>query len=472
VLSKITNTIKDGSLGASSASSSAVFAVIGVSSIVPADIVGLSDPAKIGDKFGDGPLRDFLAGAFSLSAPTAYCKALAGTKDGTVSSITSVKSSTGAVAVSGKPRNEYDVVVSIVESGALNEGVFNVSVDGVSGGKVTIPAAPGTYDIPGTGLTLTFTPGSPTGGAKAFVAGDTYSFDTTAPEASNAEILAAVDAVLAAKLSISAIYIAGVSASPLWAALAAKMIEQEAKNKFLFCYCQARGPAADETEDAWVGALCGTERGSTLSTRVGVVAGWIRESDSFNGQLDERGALGKYAGRLAAIAVQNNPDWVGLGSIPGAEEILPVGLSDANIDRLQTAGYVACRRYNEIEGIYFAAGRLLSAETSDYKTIANRRVMDEACRKVVEKQISFLNSDVGLASDGSPEGLAMFKAQCTAPLREMEIAKKISDYEFVIPDGQAILTDETLRTKVRIVPRGKMSYIENEISYKNPAIEE
>ncbi len=31
---------------------------------------------------------------------------------------------------------------------------------------------------------------------------------------------------------------------------------------------------------------------------------------------------------------------------------------------------------------------------------------------------------------------------------------------------------DTLKTKVRIVPRGKISYIENEISFYNPATEE
>ena len=472
MLSKITNTIKDGSLGASSASSSAAFAVVGVAGVVPAGIVGISDPSTIEDKFGDGPLRDFLAGAFSVAAPTVYCKAVAGSQAGTVGAVTAQKTSSGTITAAGGPRNEYDIAVEIVESGALNAGVFRITKDGVAGDKITIPAAPGTYVIPGTGVTLTFVPGVPANGAFAFVAGDTYTLKTTAPEATNEEILAAVDAVLAAKLSISAIYIAGVSASPLWAAMASKMAAQEAKNNFLFCYCQARGPAAAESQDDWTGALCTTERGNTISPRVGVVAAWIEESDAFNGQVDERGALGKYAGRLAAIDVQNHPDWVGLGALPGVEDILPTGLTDANIDRLQTAGYVAVRRYNEVTGVYFAAGRLLTAETSDFKTIANRRVMDEACRKVVEKQVSFLNADVGLAADGSPEGLAMFKAMCSAPLRDMKSAGTISDFEFKVPDGQNILSTETIRTKVRIVPRGKMSFIENEISFKNPTIEE
>jgi hypothetical protein len=40
----------------------------------------------------------------------------------------------------------------------------------------------------------------------------------------------------------------------------------------------------------------------------------------------------------------------------------------------------------------------------------------------------------------------------------------------IVPPGQNILADKKLRTKVRIVPLGKMSYIENEIAYMNPAL--
>jgi hypothetical protein len=48
--------------------------------------------------------------------------------------------------------------------------------------------------------------------------------------------------------------------------------------------------------------------------------------------------------------------------------------------------------------------------------------------------------------------------------------KQISDGYIAIPEGQNILSTKTLRTKIRIVPLGKMSYIENEIAYSNPAL--
>jgi hypothetical protein len=68
---------------------------------------------------------------------------------------------TGTLAVSGSPRNEYDVCVDIVSGGSLNEGTFRVNVDGSAGKVTTIPD--------GTGLTLQFTPGE-----SGFAAGDSF----------------------------------------------------------------------------------------------------------------------------------------------------------------------------------------------------------------------------------------------------------------------------------------------------------
>jgi hypothetical protein len=80
-------------------------------------------------------------------------------------------------------------------------------------------------------------------------------------------------------------------------------------------------------------------------------------------------------------------------------------------------------------------------------------------------------SETGVGADGSPEVLEMFVAQSEIPLRIMNTNREISDV--VIPEGQNILSDSTLRTKIRIVivPLEKMSYIENEIPYSNPALE-
>jgi hypothetical protein len=465
-LPNVKNTIKDGAMGVSGADATGNFAAIGVAAIPSNGILTFVDPADVEAKIGDGPLRDLIVSALSLAKVTVSAIALAGTVPGTVSAVTSgaENTGTGTLTVSGVPRNEYDVKVDIVSTGGLNEAAFRVSVDGLAGKIITVPDD-GRYEIPVTGLTLQFAPG-----VSGFNEGDSFSFASTAPAATNGEMLEAVDKVLDAKLDIEWIAVAGISASPLWAALAVKADGAEAAYQYLFFIAAARNKANTENVDQYVNALTGSERGVTASTRLQVVAGWIEEADA-NGQTDERNAIGVYCGMLASRKVHQGPDAVRDGSVKAAAAIKPDGLNDGHIEALKNAGYVTVRKITGLTGIYITSGQMMSEAGSDYSLVERRRVMDKACRQIRAAQLFYLNDTVGVGADGSPEGLEMFVAQSESPLRIMKTNGEISSGYVVIPEGQNILSTSTLRTKIRIVPLGKMSYIENEIAYSNPALE-
>jgi hypothetical protein len=149
---------------------------------------------------------------------------------------------------------------------------------------------------------------------------------------------------------------------------------------------------------------------------------------------------------------------------------MPKGINDGHIETLKNSGYVTARKIIGLNGIYITSGQMASESGSDYDLVERRRVMDKACREIRVAQLPHLNDNVGVGADGSPEGLQMFIAQGEAPLRTMITNKQISDGYIAIPEGQNILSTKTLRTKIRIVPLGKMSYIENEIAYSNPAL--
>ena len=317
-LPDVKNTIKDGAMGVQGADAAGNFAAIGVASIPSNGILTFVDTADVEAKIGDGPLRDLIVSALSIAKVTVSAIALEGTVPGSASAVTAdaENTGTGTVTVSGSPRNEYDVKVDIVSSGGLNEAAFRVTVDGLAGKIITVPD-PGQYAIPVTGLTLQFVPGD-----GDFKEGDTFSFSATAPSATNGEVLAAIETVLEAKLDIEWIAIAGISAAPLWAALAVKADGAEAVYQYLFFVAAARGKGTAETVDEYVNALTGTERGVTTSTRLQVVAGWIEEADA-NGQVDERNAIGVYCGTLASRKVHQGPDATRYGSVKAATAIKP-----------------------------------------------------------------------------------------------------------------------------------------------------
>ena len=462
----IKNDILDGAMGVQGAQADGRFAAIGVAEKHGQGILTFTDSDQVEKAIGDGPLRDLLVSTFSISKTAVSVIVLEGTIPGTVSAVTPSTENKGAgsITVSGSPRNEYDISVGIEGSGGLNEATFRITIDSLPGKRITVPDGDGKYEIPGTGLTLQFNPD-----ASGFAEGDVFSFSATAPSATNGEVLIAIDKILEAKLPIEFIAVAGVSASPLWAALATKAIGAAEMYQYLFFVAQARYLNSGETLDAWANALCGKERGSVASTRLQVCAGWIEEADA-NGQIDVRGLIGTYCGTLAARKVQDGPDAVKFGGIAAATALMPEEINDGHIENLKNAGYVTARKYVGLKGIYITSGQMMSEEGSDYDLVERRRVMDKACRNLYIAQLPAVNDTVTVGKDGSPEGIEMFVAKSQAPLETMKTNREISDGYVIVPPGQNILADKKLRTKVRIVPLGKMSYIENEIAYMNPAL--
>jgi hypothetical protein len=467
VLPGIKNEIKDFAMGVQGAQADGRFAAIGVAEKKHGEgILTFNDPAQVEPAIGDGPLRDLLVSALSIARTAVSVIVLEGSIPGTVSAVEpgAGNQGSGSIAVTGSPRNEYDIRLAIETGGGLNEATFRLTIDGLPGKQITVPDDDAKYAIPGTGLTVQFVPG-----ANGFVEGDTFSFTATEPKATNGDVLKAAGEIFEAKLSIEFIAIAGISSAPLWAALATKANEASEIYQYLFFVAQSRYLSAGETVDQWKNLLCGAERGNTGSTRLQVCAAWIDEADA-NGQVDVRGAIGTYCGTLAARKVQDGPDAVKFGGITAAVSIKPDGLNDGHIEDLKNAGYVTVRKYVGRKGIFFTSGQMMSEEGSDFDMVERRRVMDKACRNLYIAQLPAINDTVKIGKDGSPEGLEMFVAKSEQPLEIMKTNREISDGYVFIPPGQNILADKKLRTKVRIVPLGKMSYIENEIAYMNPAL--
>ncbi len=466
----VKNSILDGALGAQGPAATGIFGAVGVASIPNAGILILTDPSDAAEKLGDGPLRDLVVSALAVAATTCYVVPLAGSVAGVVSAIAKAAASTGVgtLAAAGSPRNAYDVAVKIEGAGGLNEAIFRYEIDGVLSKQITVPLD-GEYEIPDTGLTLTFSAGAPAEGEESFEVGDEFTFSTTAPAASNTEILAGVDRLLESAYAFEWISIAGITDSAMWAALAVKAAGAEAVYRYIHFKAQARYLADAETIDEWVAALTGDERGLTVGGRVQVYAAWIEESDPM-GAVDRRGAIGLGSGMSARRNVHEPVDALKYGGVSGVNKLLPVGINGGHIDALDNAGYVTMTTYVGRTGAYITHGRMFAEETSDYQLEERRRVMDLACARVRSAQMNFLNDTITIAADGSMEGIKMFHAISEQPLKDMAAAGIISSGEVIIDENQNILSTETVLTRVRIVPLGKMSYIENTISFHNPAI--
>lgn len=457
----VDNKILDGALGVLPSPATGIFGAIGVCAVPTDGIIILTSPQDAKDKLVDGPLCDVVVQALSMASTTVYALGLEGTTAGTIGTVEHTGSGKATVVASGSPRNDYDVIISIEGSGALNIATAKISVDGIEQKAFTIPLN-GKYSVPNTGIELTFS-----SEAGDFVSGDKYVFSTTSPKATNAEILAAVDKLLDSSYDYEWIAVAGVSDATLWAALDTKATLAKNNYRYIHFKCQARYLDEGETVDAWVEALTGDERGTTVGGRVQVCAGWVKCSDPY-GAVDIRGALGWSCGMSAQKDVSEPVDHVGSSALSGILSLMPEGLNDGHINALDNAGYLTLCTYIGLTGCYITHGRMFAESTSDFGLEERRRVMDLACKNVRIAQLSYINSTVSIGADGSVEGLDMFRAITEQVLERMVKSGQISRYEVEIDDDQDLLSTETLVTRIRIVPLGKMSYIENVISYSNP----
>lgn len=207
-------TILDGALGILPPSIDQAHLKLGVCNAGATNTVqAFADVTAMRTALGNGPLVEALAS--SLVTPTQgqapnpiYAMRIATTAVGAAGSVTTTRvgTSTGTVVTTGSsPLDSYEVRVRIATAGVRGVGTYQLSYDGglTYGAATTIPTG-GTSADSATGVTLVFDTGT-------FDAGDLFSFATTEPQPTAAEIATALDAALASATEYSFVHLVGVA---------------------------------------------------------------------------------------------------------------------------------------------------------------------------------------------------------------------------------------------------------------------
>lgn len=473
-LPNVNHNIQDGALGLSVNDISGLHVKTGISSKGETNKIltfTSDDKGAVLETLGTGPLVNAIFDSFSEGTSTVYVvKAEIGTA-GQIDAVESDADNQGLsdITASGTPLDSYEVIVEIIDGGGLNEATFKISLDGgdTYSLKLTVPTE-GDYEIPDTGITITFPEDAETP-ADSYKAGDKFTFDTTAPSPSVETVGNAIDVVLNSNYEFEFIHVVGESDSAMWAALDAKAGEAEANYRYIHIICEAPGPADGEDVDTWVNSLL-TEAESFASTRVSPVAGRLELSDPNTGNIIERNGGGKYAGRVSSIHVGRSPGRVKDGSISGAVELRPKGINSGHIESLDKAGFVTFRQYEGLKGIYITNGRIMAPEGSDYSYVELRRPMDKACRNTRKKALLYAQDEVEVSEEGEIVSLSNFEAHVLQAIEDMVDSdpKEISDGRINIPKDQNIISTSELKGQIRIIPLGIMREITFDIAYENP----
>ncbi|MEM9423165.1 MAG: DUF2586 family protein [Spirochaetota bacterium] len=469
ILNDVDFTVRDGALGRA-LGGDGTLALIGVGSIAQSEVVSLGGFDDVKKKIGYGPLRDFLVDFFSETRAAVSALVLPASTVGTVGSVTAASgnSGVGGLAASGAAHNAHKILVEITEKGGLNGAAFRLKVDGLLGEVLTVPQN-GSYREPISGVSFSFSAGSPTGAQVSFAKGDSWSLETTAPKASNAQILAGLDKLKHQSGIFRHIAVVGVTDKAFWAAFAQKLEEFSLSHKWTWGSVQARYKASsDSSTDAYVNALAGLERGSTESKRLMICGSWYEGADS-EGFTDVRPMHGKLLGRIFAVGVATSPGWVALGAAKGMEKISPFDVNEAQVKKLTDAGYATLRCYDGLRGVYFYDSFLAVKPSSDFATSTRIEVLNKAMRLVRTAQLPYLRRGFDVLPDGRVPELSLIKSAAELALDKMVQGKEISGYEIILADTQNILATEKVKETIKIVPRGQVNAIEGVVEFANPA---
>ena len=422
------------------------------------DVVALSDIEEVASQLGTGELADFVADALGAGAPMVFaCKAES--VNGANGSVSETKTGDGTVVPSGVPLDIYDVVIEILTDGVLNVATFRYSLDGGETWSTTqtVPTD-GVFAIPDTGITATFAC------SEGFDDGDEYSWSTTQTGMTTATLSAGLEVLraLGSGYRFGLVGVAGETGSTAWTAIDGKARLFAADHKYVRFITEAPAPNDGESVADWV-AACLAEADGFASDFVGPVAARGSIVDQLTGEFVERNLAGIYAGWLCSLPkVNTSPAEVALGGVPNIDELAPEGITDAQIAQLDAAGFTTFRRITDVAGYYVTNGRLMSAETSDFRYIENGRTMDKACR---EARVAGIRLMMGDADD---KGVKALLTVMKVPLRRMRGKGECVDFDLSLPAGQDVLGTGDITVKTRIQPTPKMRSITNDIGFHNP----
>lgn len=449
MISRVEVEVKDGGSGIGEQRISGVHAKVGISSKVtdPVEIRNTMDTDQIRELLGQSPLADACMDSIDGGAQQMYCYPVTATTGGKPSEVTHNGTGKVTVTVSGTGINAYDVIVRIVDGGATNEATFTTSTDGGNSvsEEMTVPLA-GTYEIPDTGLTLTFEAAS----ENKFVAGDTYAFTVAAPTTSNESILSAVERVYKSHANIEAVHIVGTTNKDLWASLEALAQAQETDaGRPLLIVCEQRAAGKDEAAADYVEAIEADCK--SAGRHVAVVQTWARFK-GMDGRVRVTNMAAYIMGMIAQAKESTSIAYVRDFAISESKvlELVPNGIEDM-YEELDAARYIALRRYPGRDAWYLASSNTCAPESSDFATIEHARVMYRLVREVYKRATEWLKADFD-ASEIETEA-APVQADLNIPVEDAIKDQIISSGQAVLLDPESLLTAQKIPVRVSYKPR-------------------
>lgn len=463
-------TFPEDGLGIAPQNPANIFAVFGASSAgtvaTPTSIGG--QPSNVVSGFGYGPAPSLAAALIQSGASVVFVKVTH--TNGTVGTVTD-NSTVGlsVMTVTGNPFDRYDVVVTVTRSGTAGsdpEPGFTVSLDGglTVSGEIRMPTSRVYSGLAATtGLTLNFT-------AATMVAGESYTFSTTAPTVSAANVATAIAALKTSQLEFSMGYVCGGQAKAGVSTIADAVATLLPKKKFCRFFCEAVDADSGDSEATWMSEISADFAGFESSLMV-VAAGYISIRDLLTGASLWRSVGHLAAVRAAMVPVSRDLAKVSDGSLrpyKGASAVnftAPTGRfvhDEELVPGLNAERFLTIRSLVGYNGAYITNPNLMSGPTSDYDLLQFGRIADAVARNTntfFTGQLSrdlLLNPTTGKILEKEAKSL---EAGNDSANRELVDNQEVSALRTTVSRADNITTTRTLTVSVACVPKGYLKTI-------------
>jgi hypothetical protein len=464
-LPDVTVTVRDGALGLVNPALNGQLAVIGVASAGTGNTpVGIGDIQTLVSTFTSGPLVELGAHALQVGGGPILAMRVTAAGVGTNGSVTNSGTGTSVLTPSSTPPDSADVQVKIIAGATgptAGTATFQVSMDGgrTFGATTALPVS-GAYVLP-NGVTATW-------GTGTLVVGDIYSFHETAPAFTNTELATAMDALLADPSTWFAVAVAGIPAdASTWAAMVSTLdskMEGAASSyaRYAFAFLQA----PDLSDSALI-----TAAATVTSKRVSSPAGFENLTSALSGNAYKRPVLWSAAARCAAVRPSEDPGRVASGPLSGVQAIVRDEFRTPGLDN---ARFLTAQTRVGLNGFYISQGKMLAPLNSDYSYIPNRRVMDISTATARTVLQNYINESLRVdATTGAilEQDARVVENRVTQAIRSVVVQPgDASDCTVVVDRSINLLSTQSLKATVRILPLGYSRYITLDIGLTNPAL--
>ncbi|PYG86736.1 uncharacterized protein DUF2586 [Ruminiclostridium sufflavum DSM 19573] len=474
MLRDVNTTITDGILGLATDKGDGIHLKIGVSPIesdTPIVITGNMTALKIKGILGFSPLADKVMDSVENGSSRIYCLPVKASTAGTRGTVEKTGTGSGTLTANGNPYNAFNVIIKITGQGRRNTALFVYSIDGgySYSDEMTVPLT-GEYEIPLTGLTVTFAEGAEPNVETSFLLGDEFKFNTTAPTMTNADVLAAIDKLKHFNDYYEIVHIVGESQKALWSAVSEQQIILASQyHKPLFFVLEGYAPDADETAAEYAQRL-EADKKDIKNTDIQVVAArsLYIGMDGITREINNAGIVcGLYSKTAVHQSIGKTRDTAGMGiGKTKMLELRPSGIEEF-IELLDSAKYLTFREYDGLDSFFVTNARVMSPEGSDYRYAEDVRVKNKIIREVRKEALQLLQDDIDLEDvQNELETRAKFMQ---TPLDDMVRIKEISSAEISVPEGQDILSTEKMSVIIRYVSRGYIREISVDLGRTKPS---